>query len=212
MAISTLDNFDYKGKKPNFARDLFDTVADMVAFSENYLPDIFIASVIENGNTYVFNRANTIDADLGKWRRLEGAAGSPETSKTITANASIGLVKEGTTYAAGTNIEDILTDLLAGKTLEEEDFYYGVSDTRNIISLYQFDDSTTSVCTVAPNNQYVIFAAKASLGNITIQDTNGWPYNDDFEQTTITHNGVSYNVYIGKYTITSTGFTYKLSF
>ena len=28
MALSFLDNVDYRGKKPNFTRDLFDTVAD----------------------------------------------------------------------------------------------------------------------------------------------------------------------------------------
>ena len=47
--ISTLEGFDYRGQLPNFSRDLFNTVADMVAFSENYLPEVFITQVVEDG-------------------------------------------------------------------------------------------------------------------------------------------------------------------
>lgn len=75
MALSFLDNVDYRGKKPNFTRDLFETVADMAAFNENYLPDLFIACNKESGKVYVFNRENTVDTTFGKWRELEGGAG-----------------------------------------------------------------------------------------------------------------------------------------
>ncbi len=70
--ISILSGFDYRGQLPNFSRDLFATVADMVAFNENYLPDVFITQVVENGKTYKYQRSNIVDADLGKWRELEG--------------------------------------------------------------------------------------------------------------------------------------------
>ena len=73
--ISTLSGFDYRGQQPNFSRDMFNTVADMVAFSENYLPDVFIAHVVEDGKTYKYQRSNIEDADLGKWRVLEGGSG-----------------------------------------------------------------------------------------------------------------------------------------
>lgn len=75
MALSFLDNVDYRGKKPNFTRDLFETVADMAAFNENYLPDLFIACNKETGKIYVFNRENTVDVTFGKWREVQGAAG-----------------------------------------------------------------------------------------------------------------------------------------
>lgn len=74
MALSFLDNVDYRGKKPNFTRDLFETIADMVAFSENYLPDVFIACNKEDGNLYIFNRNNTVDTTFGKWRQFEGGS------------------------------------------------------------------------------------------------------------------------------------------
>ena len=77
MALSFLDNVDYRGKKPNFTRDLFETVADMAAFNENYLPDVFLACC-KNGKVYVFNRENTVDATYGKWREVQGGGGSSD--------------------------------------------------------------------------------------------------------------------------------------
>ena len=41
MASELFDNFRMNSDLPNFERDLFDTVDDMVAFSEDYLPDVF---------------------------------------------------------------------------------------------------------------------------------------------------------------------------
>ena len=78
--ISTLSGFNYMGPQPNFSRDLFPTVADMVAFSENYLPDVFITQVVENGKTYKYQKSNIVDADLGKWRELEGGGSADLTA------------------------------------------------------------------------------------------------------------------------------------
>ena len=78
MALSFLDNVDYRGKKPNFTRDLFDTIADMAAFNENYLPDVFLTCNKETGKPYVYNRDNEIDTTFGKWRSLQGEASSAD--------------------------------------------------------------------------------------------------------------------------------------
>ena len=94
MSVSTLDNFDHRSQKPNFERDLFNTVAEMVAFSENYLPDVFIANVVENGKTYKYQRSNIVTDDLGKWRELEGG-GSADLSN----------------YYNRTQADDLLDDL-----------------------------------------------------------------------------------------------------
>ena len=78
MSISLLDNLSIKKKSPNVERDLFSTVADMVAFSENYLPDVFECNVIEDGNRYRYNVSNADLGDgLGKWR-LVGSGGSAD--------------------------------------------------------------------------------------------------------------------------------------
>ena len=78
MALSFLDNVDYRGKKPNFTRDLFDTIADMAAFNENYLPDVFLTCNKETGLPYVYNRNNIVDETFGKWREIQGGGGSSD--------------------------------------------------------------------------------------------------------------------------------------
>ena len=72
--VSILSGYDYRGQLPNFSRDMFATIEEMVNFSENYLPEIFIAHVVENGKTYKYQRSNLLDEDLGRWRELEGGA------------------------------------------------------------------------------------------------------------------------------------------
>ena len=72
MSIVLWDNIEYKGKKPLDSRMLFDTIADMKAYSENYLPDITLAFNKEDSKMYVFNRENEVDTTTGKWREFEG--------------------------------------------------------------------------------------------------------------------------------------------
>ena len=83
MAISIADNYDIRKKSPDVERQLFQTVADMVAFSENWLPDIYYCDVIENGKRYRFDRSNTPN-ELGRWRAVEGS-GSTEVYFTTTS-------------------------------------------------------------------------------------------------------------------------------
>jgi hypothetical protein len=61
----------------------------MVAFSENYLPDVYITICGEDNNQYKFIRSNEVDPILGKWRLLEGSSGGDLSSyytKTETNN------------------------------------------------------------------------------------------------------------------------------
>ena len=74
--ISILDQFDLRAKKQNFNRDAFETIADMKAFSENYLPPIFDAYCYEDGLKYRYNASNEVDETTGKWRVIgEGGGG-----------------------------------------------------------------------------------------------------------------------------------------
>ena len=72
MGVSILDNWQYLGKKPDFTRQLFETVADMVAFNENYLAPVYECNVIEDGCRYRYQLTNDLDPDLGRWRKVEG--------------------------------------------------------------------------------------------------------------------------------------------
>lgn len=211
MAYNFVDQIIYHGKKANFDRDAFPTIAAMASYNENYLPDTFIAVCYEDGKLYVFNRNNPVDNTTGKWRALEGS-NTGKLSRELVVNTDLGFIKEGKTYAKDSSLEQIIIDMLSGKKLQEDGFYYGTSDTRDIVSLYQFTNSTKATCNIVANNQYVIFAVKKELGEINIQDSNGWNYNSEFDKTEITYNGILYYVYIGKYKITTSGFEYRLSF
>lgn len=211
MAVSIGSGFALHKKAVIDDRTLFETVADMVATPDNWMADMGYAFVKETNALYMFNRNNEVLNDIGKWRLIDGDGAKLKNE--LVSSTDIGMIKEGTTYNIGTSLETILKDILVGKQLDEDDFYFGTSDTRNIVSLYQFSGSTSSACKIVANNEYIIFAAKEKLGDFTIRDNNGFPYNSDFEKIQITHNGELYNVLIGKYKITSTtGFDYRLSF
>ena len=75
MGISILDNFDYRAGKPNFTRDLFATVEEMVAFPEMYLPSVFECNVVDTGERYRYNVNNDVDSVTGKWRLVTGGTG-----------------------------------------------------------------------------------------------------------------------------------------
>ena len=70
MSIEIADNFKYKGKLPNFARDNFLTLDEMVNCSENDFDNGHISYCEETRKHYVFNRNNTVDEELGLWRLL----------------------------------------------------------------------------------------------------------------------------------------------
>lgn len=65
--IQVADNFNYRGKKPNFDRDSFDTLYDMKNYSENSLDDGHISYCKETGKHYKFNSNNQSDSTTGKW-------------------------------------------------------------------------------------------------------------------------------------------------
>lgn len=65
--IQVADNFNYRGKKPNFDRDSFDTLYDMKNYSENSLDDGHISYCKETGKHYKFNSNNQSDPTTGKW-------------------------------------------------------------------------------------------------------------------------------------------------
>ena len=74
MAVSMLDNFNIRKSSPNVERDMFQTIEDMKDYNENYLPQVFIATCVEDGGVWIFNKGNDIDPDTGKWRKFEGGS------------------------------------------------------------------------------------------------------------------------------------------
>lgn len=99
--ISIIDQLDYRGKKYLSTRDAFETLADMVAFREEYLPPVFEAFCLDDGEKYRYNVANAVDPETGKWRKVSASGGSGDL----------------TDYYKKTEVDDLLSS-----KVEHEDF------------------------------------------------------------------------------------------
>ena len=75
MALTFGDNISYQGKKPLDSRSIFKTIADMKAYSENYLPPLAMCQNEEDGKTYTYNVNNEVNELTGKWREFSGGSG-----------------------------------------------------------------------------------------------------------------------------------------
>ena len=87
MPVSMLDNFNIRKSSPNVERDMFATIEDMRAYNENYLPQVFIATCVEDGCLYIFNKSNEVNPITGRWRKFEG--GGDTSQKEVLPTASI---------------------------------------------------------------------------------------------------------------------------
>jgi hypothetical protein len=124
--ISILDQFDLRAKKQNFQRDAFETIADMKAFSENYLPPIFDAYCYEDGKKYRYNASNEILEDTGKWRVI-GEGGGGDLSSYYTKSET-------------NNLLNNKVDKVSGKGLSTNDFTDAYKQ--------QIDDNKTAIDTL----------------------------------------------------------------
>lgn len=105
--IQVADNFNYRGKKPNFDRDSFDTLQDMKNYSENSLDDGHISYCKETNKHYKFNSNNQSDPTTGKW--VEQHEAVPADEEDITEqNGTLQLANK--TYAAIDDKSRAITD------------------------------------------------------------------------------------------------------
>jgi len=75
MASSWGDNFEYKGTKPDFTRQQYDTIADMKAVKKAQMPAMYIGFCLENHKIYTYDKTNEVDETLGLWREFSGGSG-----------------------------------------------------------------------------------------------------------------------------------------
>lgn len=68
MAINLGDNINYKGTKPDFVRQQYDTKAEMAAVVDTQLPRLYFGWCLEDEKLYLYNKGNPVDPELGKWR------------------------------------------------------------------------------------------------------------------------------------------------
>lgn len=152
--IQVADNFNYRGKKPNFDRDSFDTLYDMKNYSENSLDDGHISYCKETGKHYKFNSNNQSDPTTGKWVEQHEAVPADEediteqsgtlqlANKTYDKQSFSGL---GRVYLRKNIVGDknVLTQAMINKA--------------NTIYVIQYDYDLNSQTIVTPSNSILKF-------------------------------------------------------
>lgn len=101
MALLIGDNFSYNGKKPNFERDSFETLAALKAFAEANIDNGHIAYCVETNKHYIFNDSNSDDTTTGKWRVLESEFSNKVDQSDLTAQ----LATKEDQFTVGTGLE-----------------------------------------------------------------------------------------------------------
>lgn len=126
MSISLLSNLKINMKAQTNERDAFSTIADMKAFREEYLPDMYDSFCYETGLKYRFNRSNPIDEITGKWRVI-GEGGGGDLSSYYTKTETNNLLNDK-------------VDKVIGKELSTNDFTDAYKQ--------QIDDNKTAINTL----------------------------------------------------------------
>lgn len=72
MGLTIGDNFNYRGRKPNFERDSFATLGQMRSFPETSIDDGHLAFCAETRKTYRYDSVNEPLPDTGRWRVFAG--------------------------------------------------------------------------------------------------------------------------------------------
>ena len=132
MAISLIDNLKIQNKKQNVERDSFPTIADMVSYSPNYLPNLFHTMCEETGKMYVYNVNNDIDPVLGKWREYGSGVGTDETVKLTSTSTDAKYLNElidNSTIEVDVNNDCLVVKKIDGQTatVAEINFLTGVT-------------------------------------------------------------------------------------
>ena len=132
MAISLIDNLKIQNKKQNVERDSFVSIADMVAYSPNYLPNLFHTMCEETGKMYVYNVNNDDDPVLGKWREYGSGIGTDETVKLTSTSTDAKYLNElidNSTIEVDVNNDCLVVKKIDGQTatVAEINFLTGVT-------------------------------------------------------------------------------------
>ena len=86
------ENFTYSGTSQNFDRDSYATLVEMKAVKAKKMPSIFHATCEETGKLYIYNKANSDDEILGKWREVSSGSisgGNADTVNNHTVNSDV---------------------------------------------------------------------------------------------------------------------------
>ena len=195
--IQVADNFNYRGKKPNFDRDSFDTLQDMKNYSENSLDDGHISYCKETNKHYKFNSNNQSDPTTGKWVEQHEAVPADEediteqngtlqlANKTYDKQSFSGL---GRVYLRKNIVGDknVLTQAMINKanTIYVIQYDYDLKEASINIPencVLQFDGGSLSNGNVIGNGTSIESSSKyVSILNVTL--SGNWKINDGYPE------------------------------
>ena len=82
MAIKLGDNLDYRGPKPDIARQQYETIADMKNVADNKMPALYLAYCLETEKVYLYRKSNEVDETYGKFREFSQSSGGDSSQVT----------------------------------------------------------------------------------------------------------------------------------
>lgn len=185
--IQVADNFNYRGKKPNFDRDSFDTLQDMKNYSENSLDDGHISYCKETDKHYKFNSNNQSDPTTGKWVEQHEAVPADEediteqngtlqlANKTYDKQSFSGL---GRVYLRKNIVGDknVLTQAMINKanTIYVIQYDYDLKEANINIPencVLQFDGGSLSNGTIVGNKTSILSSMYQIFTNVSVDGT-----------------------------------------
>ncbi len=185
--IQVADNFNYRGKKPNFDRDSFDTLQDMKNYSENSLDDGHISYCKETNKHYKFNSNNQSDPTTGKWVEQHEAVPADEediteqngtlqlANKTYDKQSFSGL---GRVYLRKNIVGDknVLTQAMINKanTIYVIQYDYDLKEASINIPencVLQFDGGSLSNGTIVGNKTSILSSMYQIFTNVSVDGT-----------------------------------------
>lgn len=158
MAINLIDNLKIQNKKQNVERDSFVSIADMVAYSPNYLPNLFHTMCEETGKMYVYNVNNDIDPILGKWREYGSGVGTDEKVKLTSTSTDAKYLNElidNSTIEVDVNNDCLVVKKIDGQTATVAEINFLAGVTANVQE--QINNLGKSM------TMYGVFSTKADL-------------------------------------------------
>lgn len=136
MALKIADNFDYQGKLPNFARDTFDTLANMKAYPDTSIDEGHISLCLEDGKRYKFSASYPVDPTTGKWRKIIDSA-LDTTSENPIQNKTVAEKFE----EVEESIQDLIKDVQDVASKQIDDLVETLSDLEWLLTRHATDIS-----------------------------------------------------------------------
>ena len=204
MGINLTSNFSPKTPQFLDERQSFATLEEMKNYDTSNLPEGFITYVGEKRRRYMYHSDNADDKNLGKWRAYS-LTGGASIMNDLTIQMGVGFIEPGTTYPAGTLIEDIIRDIFC-LHLSDDLSYWGVTNgkiegepTVEIIKSLNSANIGNRRLEFLEKDVVLgnlIYAYPTSYGELTSIKGNGLEYiNGTFIKTTLIIDDVEYYVY-----------------